>query len=79
MGTVPQAIEMEDKLGVALKLIRAFELGCATQVSGCLHRFPDLAQYMDNPYDFNCKLQPDESTSPPEALRRGTGKRTCYQ
>ena len=48
------AVELEDKLGVALKLIRAFELGSAGQVSSCLSRFPELAQHIKNPYGFNC-------------------------
>ncbi|CAK0848639.1 unnamed protein product [Prorocentrum cordatum] len=58
---VPEAMTLEDRLGVALCFIRAFERGFATDVSSCLLRYPKIRDLVDNPYAFegnvSAKLQ----------------------
>ncbi|CAK0812881.1 unnamed protein product, partial [Prorocentrum cordatum] len=53
---IPAAVDVEDKLGVALKLIRAIEGARPTEVSTCLARFPGIRRRVDNPYDFDGNL-----------------------
>ena len=52
----PPAVDLEDRLGVALRLIRAIEGARPNAVSSCLLRSPELKDLVQNPYDFNCNL-----------------------
>ncbi|CAK0823549.1 unnamed protein product, partial [Prorocentrum cordatum] len=52
----PPAVDLEDKLGVALRLIRAIEGARPHAVSSCLIRSPELKDLVNNPYDFHGNL-----------------------
>jgi len=45
-----QAVDLEDKLGVAIKFIRASECGALNEISSCIIRYPYLKVLVENPY-----------------------------
>ena len=48
-----QADDLEDKLGVAIKFIRASEGGALSEISSCIIRYPYLKDLVENPYTLN--------------------------
>ena len=56
MGTPPQAISYEDRIGTLMKYIRAMEKGYVSDISGCLERYPKICELVANPYDFQGNL-----------------------
>ena len=44
---------LEDRIGVAMRFLRASEAGCPERVSKCLVRYPLLRDLVSNPYDFS--------------------------
>ncbi len=53
---VPEALTIEDKMGTAMKFIRAVEAGAMGSISHCITRYPHLASLVANPYDINTNL-----------------------
>ena len=45
----PPAENLEDRLGTAMRFLRASEQGIPERVSGCLERYPLLSQLVRNP------------------------------
>ena len=56
IGTPPQAISHEDRIGTSTKYIRAMEKGYGSDISGCLDRYPKICELVANPYDFQDNL-----------------------
>ncbi|CAK0893710.1 unnamed protein product, partial [Prorocentrum cordatum] len=56
VGRPPAATDLEDRLGVTMKFVRAVEQGLAGAISSCLERYPHLADLIDNPYDVSGNL-----------------------
>ena len=52
----PPAIQLEDRLGVTMKLIRAIENGFLSDISACLERYPKVSEHISNPYDTTGNL-----------------------
>ncbi|CAK0904509.1 unnamed protein product [Prorocentrum cordatum] len=52
----PSTLDMEDRLGVALKLIRAIEQGKLSAISDCIQACPELKDYVRNPYAIEGNL-----------------------
>ena len=53
VGETPPADNLEDRLGTAMRFLRASEQGIPERVSGCLERYPLLSTLVRNPYDFS--------------------------
>ena len=54
-----EALSLEDRLGVTLRLIRQVERDSIRAFNDCLHRYPYLATLCPNPYrrfDSSCHL-----------------------
>ena len=51
-GSLQAAVEMEDRLGVTMRFLRAAEQGAPGSVSTCLLRYPALRELVDNPYEL---------------------------
>ena len=47
------ALSLEDRVGVAMRFVRASERGSAEAVSTCITRYPLLKELVSNPYDFS--------------------------
>ena len=55
--SAPQpAVQLEDRLGATMKLIRSVENGFLSDISDCLERYPKLAEYVVNPYGVTGNL-----------------------
>ena len=52
LGAAPLAEQLEDRIGVSMKFLRASEASCPERVSRCLARYPLLQDLVANPYDF---------------------------
>ena len=52
-GPTPPAEQLEDRIGTAMKFLRASETGCPERISRCLARYPLLRDMVPNPYDFS--------------------------
>ena len=52
----PQAVDLEDRIGVTMRFIRATEKGYASDISSCLLRYPTLKDLVVNPYSFTGNL-----------------------
>jgi len=53
VGETPPAENLEDRLGTAMRFLRASEQGIPERVSSCLERYPLLSELVRNPYDFS--------------------------
>ena len=47
---ITAVITLGDKLGVVMKFLRAAERGVVGEISVCLQLYPDISQYVINPY-----------------------------
>ena len=56
MALPPQAVDLEDRIGVTMRFIRATEKGYASDISSCLLRYPTLKDLVVNPYSFTGNL-----------------------
>ncbi|CAK0902774.1 unnamed protein product, partial [Prorocentrum cordatum] len=56
VGSAPPAEQLDDRIGVCMKFLRASEACSPERISRCLERYPLLRDMVANPYDF---------TSPP--------------
>ena len=52
VNTPPPPESLEDRIGIAIKFIRASEAECPDRISTCIRRYPLLQSLVDNPYDF---------------------------
>ena len=52
VGETPPAMNLEDRLGTAMRFLRASEAGVPERISSCLKRYPLLSELVHNPYDF---------------------------
>ena len=52
VNTLPPPEYLEDRIGIAIKFIRASEAECPDRISTCIRRYPHLQSLVDNPYDF---------------------------
>ena len=50
------AVELEGRLGITMKFLRAIEQGMLGEVAVCLQRYPHLATLVDNPYEIGGNL-----------------------
>jgi len=57
-GGAPPAENLEDRIGVSMKYLRASEAGCPERISRCLERYPLLRDMVYNPYDFTSPAGP---------------------
>ena len=48
----PPPESLEDRIGIAIKFIRASEAECPDRISTCIRRYPLLQPVVDNPYYF---------------------------
>ena len=55
-GAPPRPEGLEDRIGIAIKFIRASEAECPDRISACLLRYPSLQNLIDNPYDFRAPV-----------------------
>ena len=55
-GAPPPPEGLEDRIGIAIKFIRASEAECPDRISACLLRYPSLQNLIDNPYDFRAPV-----------------------
>ena len=51
-----QAVELEDRLGVVMKYLRAVENGAPGEISICLEKYPHLKELVGNPYQQDGNL-----------------------
>ena len=52
VGAPPPPEDLEDRLGVVMKFLRASEAESPERISRCLTRYPLLGDLVTNPYDF---------------------------
>ena len=50
------AVELDDRLGVTMRFLRAAEHGAMGSISTCLLRYPYLKDLVDNPYEVDGNL-----------------------
>ena len=56
VGGFAEDLKLEDRLGTTMRMLRAMERHTAGAISICLHRYPKLADLVDNPYEFGGNL-----------------------
>ena len=58
IGEASQAEDLEDRIGIAMRFLRAAEAGVPERVTRCLDRYPVLRELVVNPYDFSTPAGP---------------------
>ena len=58
LGRASPAENLDDRIGITMKFLRASEVGNPERVSRCIERYPLLRDLVANPYDFTSPVGP---------------------